>query len=86
MAVDALLLPRAVGRRDVCSSAHTPTRPDTHPQAPKRRAWEALTGPARAPPLTLGVEAPIHNEKRGAGFHMLISFTTHQHAQTKLKA
>ena len=32
----------------VRSCVSGPSRPDTHPQAPKRRAWEALTGRRRS--------------------------------------
>jgi hypothetical protein len=35
-----------VCRAFVRSFVSGPSRPDTHPQAPKRRAWEALTGSA----------------------------------------
>ena len=45
-------------------SVSGPSRPDTHPQAPERRAWEARRGAAARSSDHCGSSSCVHSEVR----------------------
>ncbi len=61
-----------------------PSRPDTHPQAPKRRAWEALTQTHFTHPCSLPLNLEVRSEPKSQLLKLLlchINASVHVHVK-----